>query len=240
MYDQDQQSVANQIEQELERLILTGEIAPGARINENAMAARFGVSRAPVREACRLLQRAGLVDIWPNRGAVVREPSLNEILNLFDIRSSLARLAGRLAAATATREHIDEMHKLIAAMDKASDKRDAERYVGLNIEFHATLFAATGNMRLADLDTQLGKELRIYRRHGLAFGGGLKVSNSEHRTILTAIERGDTKTAGNEFEEHIVKGRDRFVRAMTGTGQLTLSPPSAEPQPRRRTREKAQ
>lgn len=237
MNDDEQQSVANQIEEELERLILTGEIAPGARINENAMASRFGVSRAPIREACRLLQRAGLVDILPNRGSVVREPTLREILNLFDIRAGLAGLAGRLAATMATGERIEAMQRLILAMDEASDSRDAERYVGLNLDFHATLLGATGNARLAALDAQLGKELRIYRRHGLAFGGGLKVSNSEHRTILAAIERGDTDAAGVEFENHIVKGRDRFVRAMTATGQLTLSAP-AQPRTRRRTREK--
>ena len=203
------------------------------------MAARFGVSRAPIREACRLLQRAGLVDILPNRGSVVREPTLSEILSLFDIRASLAGLAGRLAATTATREQIERMHSLIVAMDKASDKRNAERYVGLNIEFHTTVFAATGNARLTALDSQLGKELRIYRRHGLAFGGGLKVSNSEHRTLVAAIERGDTAAAGAEFEDHIVKGRDRFVRAMTTTGQLTLSPSSTQSPSKRRAKEKA-
>jgi DNA-binding GntR family transcriptional regulator len=215
-------SIADRIEVELERLILEGEYQPGARINENALAARFDVSRGAVREACRLLQRSGLVNIVPNQGSFVCALSMAEIVNLFDIRACLGRLAGRLAAATATRDTVQEMHDLIAAMDDASRASDAERYIGLNIAFHATLYAATGNAQLAALDAQMGKQLRVYRRHGLAFGGGLAVSNVEHRAILAAIVRGDCEAAGREVEQHIENGRDRFIRAMTATGQLVL------------------
>jgi DNA-binding GntR family transcriptional regulator len=215
-------SVADRIESELERLILEGEYPPGAHINENALAARLDVSRGAVREACRLLQRSGLVHIVPNQGAFVSALSVAEIVNLFDVRACLGRLAGRLAAATATRAALQEMRDLIAAMDEASRGSDAERYIGLNIAFHGTLYAATGNAQLATLDAQMGKQLRIYRRHGLAFGGGLTVSNVEHRAILAAIERGDCEAAGGELEKHIQNGRDRFIRAMSATGQLVL------------------
>src|SRR5262249_55089684 len=149
-----------------------------------------------VREACRLLQRSGLVHIVPNQGAFVSALSVAEIVNLFDVRACLGRLAGRLAAATAARTALQEMRDLIAAMDEASRASDAERYIGLNIAFHGALYAATGNAQLATLDAQMGKQLRIYRRHGLAFGGGLTVSNVEHRAILAAIERGDCEAAG--------------------------------------------
>lgn len=222
MIDETPTSVANRIESEIEQLILAGEYRPGARINENALAARFGVSRAPVREACRLLQRAGLVHIVPNQGSFVRALSLAEIGDLFDVRACLGRLAGQLAAAAITRAAINELRDFIAAMDEASRAADAERYIGLNIAFHATLYEATGNTRLAVLDAQMGKEMRIYRRHGLAFGGGLAVSNIEHRAIIAAIERGDREAAGAELEKHIQNGRDRFIRAMSATGQLVL------------------
>lgn len=220
--DQNTSTVADDLEAKLEDLILSGEYPPGARINENALAARFGVSRAPVREACRLLQRAGLVRIVPNIGSFVRDHSLVEIVDLFDVRSCLGRLAGELTTATITRDGLKEMRELIAAMDEASAASDAERYIGLNIAFHSTLYAATGNTRLASLDAQMGKEMRIYRRHGLEFGGGLAVSNVEHRAILGAMERGDREAAGMELEKHIQNGRDRFIRAMSATGQLVL------------------
>lgn len=215
-------SVAVDVENKLESLILGGEYPPGARINENALATRLGVSRAPVREACRLLQRAGLVRIVPNQGSFVSDHSLSEIVDLFDVRSCLGRLAGELATAAITRGGLEEMRDLIGAMDEASTESDAERYIGLNIAFHSTLYAAAGNPRLASLDSQMGKEMRLYRRHGLEFGGGLAVSNVEHRAILAAIERGDREGAGAEVEKHIKNGRDRFIRAMSATGQLVL------------------
>jgi DNA-binding GntR family transcriptional regulator len=227
MQGQNNNSVVNQIERELEGLILRGEYAPGDRINENALAARLGVSRAPVREACRLLQRSSLVDIVPNQGAFVRSLSLHEIVNLFDIRGCLGRLAGEQAAAAIQRQQLDQLRTLMADMDAASREANAARYIELNIAFHAHLYEATGNARLAALDAQMGKELRIYRQHGLAFGGGLAMSNIEHRTILDAIERGDCAAAGRELEKHILNGRDRFIRAMSATGQLVLTESSA-------------
>jgi DNA-binding GntR family transcriptional regulator len=215
-------SVANRIEVELERSIVAGEYPPGTRLNENAVAARFGVSRAPVREACRLLERAGLVDIVLHQGPIVRTLSLAEIVDLFDVRACLGRLAGQLAAASMTRAVLDDLRARIAALDDASRNGDAERYIALNIEFHTALYCATGNARLAALDEQMGKELRIYRRHGLAFGGGLAVSNVEHRAVLAAIESGDREGAGVELEKHIQNGRDRFIRAMSASGQLVV------------------
>src|SRR5664280_1975232 len=113
-------STADRIGAELEALILNGEYQPGARINENALAARFGVSRAPVREACRLLQRTGLIDIVPNQGSFVCELSVAEIVDLFDVRACLGRLAGQLAAAAVTRAVLQDMRELIASMDEAS------------------------------------------------------------------------------------------------------------------------
>src|SRR5215475_1172262 len=137
MSGKDVTSVADRIEGALERLILDGEILPGAKINENALAARFGISRAPVREACRLLQRSGLVDIVPNKGSFVRAHTLAEIVGLFDIRACLGRLAGQLAAVSINRDGLAEMARLIAEMDRTSRSGDAERYIGLNIKFHA-------------------------------------------------------------------------------------------------------
>jgi DNA-binding GntR family transcriptional regulator len=210
------------IEKEIERLIVGGVYPPGAHLNESALAAEIGVGRASIREACRLLERAGLVRIVPNQGAYVSALTLPQIVDLFDIRASLARLAGQRAAATIDATHLDALRSTMDEMDEVARKRDADRYVELNLQFHAALYQATGNQRLAMLDESIGKELRIYRRHGLAFGGGLLISNQEHREIFGAIERGNCEVAGAALEKHILGGRDRFLRAMSATGQLAL------------------
>ena len=121
-------------------------------------------------------------------------------------------------------------------MDGAARARDAEAYTGLNMEFHGCIYQMTGNHRLEELDRALGKELRIYRRHGLAFGGGLLVSNQEHRVILDAIESGDCVEAGAQLEKHIRGGRDRFLRAMSATGQLVLQTAATGAAPQRTRR----
>jgi DNA-binding GntR family transcriptional regulator len=210
------------IEKEIERLIMDGTYPPGAHLNESALATEIGVGRATIREACRLLERAGLVRILPNHGTYVAALTLTQIVDLFDIRASLARLAGQRAAATIDATHLDALRSMMDEMDAVARRRDADRYVEFNLQFHAALYRATGNERLAALDDSIGKELRIYRRLGLAFGGGLFISNQEHREILSAVERGDCEAAGNALERHILGGRDRFLRAMSATGQLAL------------------
>ncbi|HET8727417.1 MAG TPA: GntR family transcriptional regulator [Alphaproteobacteria bacterium] len=215
-------SLAERVEKEIEQSILRGEFGPGSRISENALASRFGVSRGPVREACRSLARAGLLKIVPHQGTFVRSLALQEVVNLFDIRASLGRLAGREAAAAIDKSGINRLRELIASMDQAAADGNATTYIELNLEFHACLYDATGNRRLAELDRSLRAEMRIYRRHGLAFGGGLAVSNQEHRAILASIEKGDQEAAGQKLEDHILRGRDRFLRAMAATGQLVL------------------
>ncbi len=215
----------DEIERKLEAMIVAGAFAPGEHLNESALAGQFGVSRAPVREACRLLERSGLVNIRPHHGAFVRALELEEVVNLFDIRASLGRLAGE-SAANITQRALAELRAMLDTLDAAAEAGDADRYVALNLEFHEALYAATGNARLAALDRAMGKELRLYRRHGLAFGGGLRVSNREHRDIVEALEHGDRARAGTMLERHIEGGRDRFLRAMAASGRLVLQPPA--------------
>jgi len=215
-------STVLRVQQVLEQAILEGRYGPGDRIRENAVAAELNVSRAPVREACRMLERVGLVRILPNQGTVVASLTLNEVVQLFDIRTALGRLAGERAAASISDESLRILRKLIADMDIAAADRDSHRYIGLNLDFHACLYEATGNKRLAEYDSAIGKELRSYRRVGLAHGGGLAVSNQEHRTILACIERGACEEAGMHLAQHISNGRDRFLRAMSAEGLLIV------------------
>lgn len=208
--------------EKIEELIMSGEFALGAHINENALSAKLGIGRAAIREACHALVRVGLVEIRPNQGAFVKSLTLPEITHLFDIRAALGRLAGQQAASSIDAEGLRRLRELIDEMDAVAANRDSERYIALNLLFHDILYEATGNPRLAELDRSLGKELRIYRRHGLAFGGGLAVSNREHREIVASIEKGDCDMAGVQLEKHIRGGKDRFLHAMSATGQLIL------------------
>src|SRR3979490_1579947 len=114
------QSLTTLLKAEIERMILDGSFAAGERINENALAARFGVSRGPVREACRALAELGLVELIPNRGVFIRRIERREAEELYDLRAGLFGLAARLLARIVTEEQLVEMEALLDRMDAAA------------------------------------------------------------------------------------------------------------------------
>lgn len=212
------------IEAELEEMILNGTLCSGARINEKALAVQLGAGRASVREACRLLERTGLVRIIPNQGACVRTLDLNEILQIFDIRSMLGRLAGREAALNATPDQIRQLQRLVDEMQTHSLAQDVMAYMKLNTAFHHLLYDAGQNPRLTTADQTLSKEVHIFRRRDLPSGEGLIVSNHEHQLIVHAVGRRDQEEASRLVEQHIRAGKERFFKALYTTGQIILQP----------------
>jgi DNA-binding GntR family transcriptional regulator len=189
-------------------LIFSGRLGAGDRINEKQLADQLGVSRAPIREATRALQPLGLVEIIKNRGVFVRSVNLKQVVDIFNIRICLAGLA----AAQAARQMTDPAERALSALiDQMDITRDADQYLELNLEYHRQIFNLSGNERLAALDTSLGKEIRLFRARGLRFGGGLHISNKEHRGILAALRDHNPELAGRLFEQHIAAGRDRFL-----------------------------
>ena len=132
-------SLSDHVQRELERLILRGELKPGEHIKEQVLAARLGVSRSPIREACRALERAGLVEIIAHRGVFVREVNLQDATDVFDIRAELSGIVAREAVQNVSPKWARVLTGLIERMDDAAAKKDADAYLDLNIEFHATL-----------------------------------------------------------------------------------------------------
>jgi len=209
------------IRQELERLILAGDIAPGERLNELSLAARLGVSRGPLREAVRLLEQARLVEIVPNRGALVRRLGLAEALDLFDLRAGYAAAAGRLLAQRATRPQIRALEELHTGMQEAAEEGDAAAFQALNLVFHTRLFEFAGNERLRAADLEVRNELQLYIRSAASGQSQLRRSNDEHGRLLDAIANGDAARAGRLFEAHVLNGKHRL---MGGAPMTTVGP----------------
>jgi len=209
-----ERSLTDVIREEIERLIFSNEMNAGDKINEKALSERYSVSRAPIREASRALEQAGLVEIINNRGVFVRRVNLGQVVEIFNIRATLGRLAGREAAQRIGGSQIATLKKLLSELQEVADRDDAETYLKLNLELHQKIFDIGGNKRLARLDVDLGKELRLFRLRGLRLGGGIKVSNDEHHEVLDAIWSRDAEAAGRLFESHIIRGRDRFLASI--------------------------
>lgn len=212
-------SLSERVQCELERLILRGILKPGEHLKEQALADRLGVSRSPIREACRALERAGLVETIPHRGVFVREVNLQDATDVFDIRAELAGIVAREAVHNVSPKWARVMGELTERMDEAATRKDADAYLDLNLEFHATLYRLADNRRVAVLDRALGNELLVYRRRGLASGGGLEVSNREHRQMLALLVEGKAKELEDLLKQHITGGKHRFLIAIGAEGQ---------------------
>jgi phosphonate utilization transcriptional regulator len=202
------------VAREVERMILAGELSVGERVNESALAARFRVSRGPVREALRGLEESGLLRLEKNRGVFVREISLAEADEIYDLREALDELVGERLAKRFDPAARKAVHALLDEMDRASAQGDAASYHMLNLRFHDALVDATGNAKLIATYRRLIKELHLFRLKGLTIGGGLPVSNDEHRAIVKAIEAGEADVAGKRMRDHVRASRKRMHKGV--------------------------
>ena len=204
------QSLASLVAREIERLILSGAIAAGERLNEQALATRLGVSRGPVREAVRGLERSGLVVGVRNQGSYVRQVSAEEALEIYDLRAAITGLACARLAGTATRAQVTELRSLTREMEDARRRGAAAAYYAANLAFHAALLTHGGGPRARRLYEELGNELHLYRRRALVEPGNMRESNAEHAAILRAVAAGDPAAARAAGEAHIAGGKRRF------------------------------
>ena len=198
---------------EIEQLILRGDLAVGQHVNESELAARFGTSRGPIREALRALEESRLVRSEKNRGVFVREISVAEADEMYDIREALDQLIGQRVAERATPEQLRQLESLLAEMDRAAGVQDVKRYHALNLNFHDRLVEFAGNARLTESYRLLTKGLLLFRLRGLQDGGGFAVSNTEHKAVVQAIAAGDGARAGRLLRRHAVESRARMHKA---------------------------
>jgi len=201
------------VQVEIEQLILRGDLAIGRRINESELAARFGTSRGPIREALRGLEESRLVRSEKNRGVFVREISVAEADEIYDVREALDQLIGRRVAERATPEQLRGLEAVLADMDEATAKKDIKAYHALNLRFHDMLVAFAGNARLTESYRLLTKGLLLFRLRGLQDGGGFAVSNTEHRAVVEAVAARDGARAGHLLRQHASESRARMHRA---------------------------
>lgn len=208
-------SLATAVREELERRILSGEISPGDKLNEQDVAGALKVSRGPVREAFRALDQAGLIRTEKNRGVFVRSLTRFEADELYEVRAGLDALIGRLAVERCTPASIREVRELHNAMQKAANARNVDEYYPLNVRFHDLLAQMTRNANLVAAYRRLVNELHLYRREALASGpDSFPTSIREHLAIVAAISAGDADLAARLLYEHALEGRRRLHQAL--------------------------
>lgn len=225
--DKRPQSVVDWVHSRLEAMIFGGEIVPGSRINELALSKHLEVSRGPIREAIRLLERAKLVEVRARRGAFVRWLPPEEVADLYDLRSVLAYRGGELAAQNVTQAQLERIQTLIREIDESTDEGSVREFFPLNFRLHQELLLAGGNTRLAETYQGIQRELRLYRQQQLAKAGASREialrqqrsSNVEHECILEALRRRDAAAAAHALRDHDANGRTRSEEMDTTSRQ---------------------
>src|SRR5438105_6080454 len=201
------------VQKELERMILAGDLAVGAKLNEVAIAERLGVSRGPVREAFRALEESGLVRLEKNRGVFVRRIDVKEADEIYELRAVLDEFVGRRVTQTATDSDIRDLRALVERMDKAAAKNDLDAYHQVNLAFHDRLVQLTGNAKLVFTYRRLVNELHLYRRTALAQAGAVPLSSHQHHDIVEKIAARQPAAAGRALLEHVLGSRERMHQA---------------------------
>lgn len=204
------EGLAARVYQEIERMILAGDLEPGSRLNEYALAERFAVSRGPVREATRALVEAGLLVSVPTRGVFVREMSDAEIGENYDVRAVLTGLMCARAAELRTDEDVAALEGYVAAMDAAIAVGQVREYYRINLDFHGRINAVSAHSCARRVYDDLIRETHSLRR--ALFSPGQ--TNGEHREMVAAIKAGDAEAARRLGEEHVLHGKTRWLASV--------------------------
>ncbi|NNU80160.1 FCD domain-containing protein [Halovulum dunhuangense] len=221
-------SLTSALEKALEKLIIEGELAPGERLNEIQLSQRFGTSRGPLREATRSLEAKGFVEVIRNRGVFVRQLSIEEALEIYDLRGALFGLAGRIVSQKMTDELLQKLTALVRGMEEAAARGDFDSYYPINLEFHRAIIEASGNKALIEESTRFEKKMHLFRAKSLVQGGGLAVSNREHAEMLNALASGDPERAFNTHWRHVERAKSRMLAAMEDEERRGKEPPNKE------------
>jgi DNA-binding GntR family transcriptional regulator len=220
------QLLVDDLASQIQARMVTGEIPVGSWLRQERLAAEYGVSRTPIREAIRKLQASGAVEMVPHRGALVRGPSLRDILESYMVRAELEGFAAELAAPMLNEERLQTLRRAETMFEEAAQRfaqldRDArtataarDAWIAANDSFHLAVQAAANNDRLlrsiADLHTSFPRSLTSGPL--IADPGLLEENVAAHRRIAVALEEHDPAEARRAMREHVLRAGDLVVR----------------------------
>ena len=184
----------------LREAIIRGYFQPGQKLDQNEIAEIFKVSRSPVREALRTLAAEELIKVYPHRGAIVAELSLEELEEIYFLRGVLEGTAARLAASKMDDERIAILRAILA---KTNPTTDLDQWLELNRDFHNTIYEAINRPRLLSIIQSLRNITTPYTRRYIAFPEHMEATRVGHQRILEALIKRDGTLAQEETQNHL-------------------------------------
>ncbi|HZE95534.1 MAG TPA: GntR family transcriptional regulator [Planctomycetota bacterium] len=205
-------TLAHRAYEDLKSLLLKGDYSPGDFLTEGELARRLRMSKTPVRTALTRLEMDGFVTVSPQQGIVVREPSIQEVIDLFDIRIALETFVARRLATSITPQQVEQLRANLNAQSKAVKAQDNTLTTKLDTEFHLMLCDFAGNQEIRDVMERLRSKL-----HRIILGVQNKNPErilegmQEHASIAEAIVQGKADEAAQRVVHHLEIGKKFLV-----------------------------
>jgi DNA-binding GntR family transcriptional regulator len=213
---------AGTLAEQIEALVLSGELLPGSRLDEQGLAQRFQVSRTPVREALRQLASSGLIELKPNRGAFVATVTPERLEEMFVAMAELEATCARLAAMSMTpveRRGLQRLHETMAGL---AERGDIEGFRAANETFHGLVYQGAHNSLIEDATRLLRRRVTAYRRAQFRTAGRLASSLAEHDAVVKAIVSAEPAKAHAAMLQHVDLVGASFEKliAMSGVAEV--------------------
>lgn len=202
----------------IERDIAEGVLPPGMPLDEKALAARFEVSRTPIREALLMLAARKLVAIVPRAGTFVYKPDAAELIARLEYLGELEGVAARLAAQRMSAAQRDELGALHERASAQAGDNDRPGYEETNLALHQLIYAGSGNTIVRDEIEDARLRLANFRRNVFDQPGRLRVSCAEHEAVVRAIRAGDGEAAAQAMRDHIIGKGKAYADLVLGPG----------------------
>jgi DNA-binding GntR family transcriptional regulator len=202
----------------LEEDIVFGRAHPRERLIEEELLARFATKRHIVRQAFVELERMGLVDRIPNRGAMVHAYTADQVRQLYSVRDLLETQAARLIPLPLPERDLDELRAAQRAHDSAVLAVDLREVFRANISFHRLLFSKCGNAYLSDTINEFAQRAHLIRFYSFAEPDYIERARQEHWKILSAIEASDREGLVELCARHIIASKEAYLRAYRARG----------------------
>lgn len=203
LYQDSSMPLRDSVYRTLRDAILKGELKPGARLMEMHLASEIGVSRTPVREAIRLLEKEGLAVTFPRKGAQVMRMTVKDLEDVLEIRNALDTMAARKACDNINDEVIKMLEKEMDIFEKAIETDEFRDIVESDERFHFIIYDAANNPRLTEIVTTLREQMYRFRYEYIKGKSALKQLFEEHMEILNALKNRDKDTVSDIMAMHL-------------------------------------
>jgi DNA-binding GntR family transcriptional regulator len=204
----------DQVASRLRTMLVEGQIAPGAKLNERELSAQLRVSRTPLREAIKLLAAEGLVDLLPNRGAVAVKLTEADVINTFELLAALEGMSGELAARRITDEELAELRALHYEMMACFARRDLSGYYRINARIHTAINDAARNPVLASTYRSINARVQSLRFRTNQNEAKWKNAVAEHERMVEALAAHDAAAMRTLMIEHLNRKRDTVLELL--------------------------